>query len=256
MKLFLCSLAVMHLLSPTGIQYSLEYAEAPAEDSKAPIITIAADETEKSSEENEKEVIPTITVTVGEDFDIKDRITVTDNSDDYRLVCYGEYDSKHSGTYKIKLIAMDKSGNTSSKEVLINVVEEPEPVVYYGENTYTAVYSDPGSLAANGTTTANDAYSIALSLVGMGGQCTTVANAFLAAYYGDATYSNCYAVSAEEARPGDVIYYADGGLGVQHYAIYLGGDSTLHGNWQGSAQIKGVYVNNASAPQFLRPNGH
>ncbi|MBU0278990.1 MULTISPECIES: LysM peptidoglycan-binding domain-containing protein [unclassified Gemella] len=40
-------------------------------------------------------------------------------------------------------------------------------------------------------------------------------------------------VSAEEAQPGDLIYYADGGYGVPHIAVYAGNGRAIHGgyNW-------------------------
>ena len=80
------------------------------------------------------------------------------------------------------------------------------------------------SLHEHGTVPGGDAYSLALDFVGMSGDCATVANAFLRAYFGnDANISDVYEVDATEAKPGDILFYANGGLGIQHYGIYLGG---------------------------------
>ena len=90
----------------------------------------------------------------------------------------------------------------------------------------------------------------------MGGYCTDVANTFLALYFGDG--SNCfdtYDIDPANAQPGDVVFYSDGGTGYQHYAIYLGGEMSLQGNWLGTTVIRSVYIN-GSAPQFRRCSGH
>jgi|GEM_PF-4279612 len=214
--------------------------------------------------------IPSVDVEVGTDFDLSNYVEIETEALDASLLCYGTYDVSQSGTYKVKLVVLDSDGHTASQDLIINVVdkEEEEAVIvtrevntlvtdYVAEaqaNTSENVYE---ALANNGTVVGGDAYSIAQSLLGRGGWCTDIANAFLAAFYGDG--SNCfnvYAVSASEAQPGDVVYYSNGGLGVQHYAIYLGGDTALHGNWLGTTVIRSVYINNASSPQFYRPAGH
>ncbi|MEC5200895.1 cell wall-associated NlpC family hydrolase [Arthrobacter sp. PL16] len=41
-------------------------------------------------------------------------------------------------------------------------------------------------------------------------------------------------VSAGEAVPGDLIYYADGGAGVAHIAVYIGGGQAVHGGFNGN----------------------
>lgn len=38
-------------------------------------------------------------------------------------------------------------------------------------------------------------------------------------------------VSKSEIRPGDILYYADGGRGVSHVAVYVGNSQAVHGNW-------------------------
>lgn len=38
-------------------------------------------------------------------------------------------------------------------------------------------------------------------------------------------------VNKSEICPGDILYYADGGRGVFHVAVYVGNSQAVHGNW-------------------------
>lgn len=44
-------------------------------------------------------------------------------------------------------------------------------------------------------------------------------------------------VSAGEAIPGDLIYYADGGMGLAHIAVYIGGGQAVHGGFNGNTTV-------------------
>ena len=44
-------------------------------------------------------------------------------------------------------------------------------------------------------------------------------------------------VSAAEAMPGDLIYYADGGMGLAHIAVYVGGGQAVHGGFNGNTTV-------------------
>ena len=44
-------------------------------------------------------------------------------------------------------------------------------------------------------------------------------------------------VSAAEAVPGDLIYYADGGMGMAHIAVYVGGGQAVHGGFNGNSTV-------------------
>lgn len=95
-----------------------------------------------------------------------------------------------------------------------------------------------------------DVWGIANSLVGLASNnCLYVANLFFQAYRGT-SFSMSNAYQTDSPQPGDMIYYSNGGLGMQHWAIYLGGDSALHGNWNGTTIIGSVYINNGSSPIF------
>ena len=44
-------------------------------------------------------------------------------------------------------------------------------------------------------------------------------------------------VSASEAQPGDLIYYANGGMGLAHIAVYAGNGKAIHGGWLGNQTV-------------------
>ncbi len=44
-------------------------------------------------------------------------------------------------------------------------------------------------------------------------------------------------VSASQAVPGDLIYYADGGMGMAHIAVYVGNGQAIHGGFNGNSTV-------------------
>lgn len=130
------------------------------------------------------------------------------------------------------------------QERLAKEAEEKERLEALGFSSYSFNLSD----ISNG-----DVWSIAQALVGTGGNCLYVANLFLQAYKGT-TFSSSNSYQTDSPQPGDVIYYTNGGTGTQHWAIYLGGDSAMHGNFNGTTIIGSVYLNNASSPIFYSVN--
>lgn len=58
-------------------------------------------------------------------------------------------------------------------------------------------------------------------------------------------------VSADQAQPGDLIYYANGGYGVAHVAVYAGNGRAIHGGWYWNQTVEDTaYV--GSGPVFIR----
>ncbi|TLM84140.1 NlpC/P60 family protein [Pseudarthrobacter sp. NamE5] len=60
-------------------------------------------------------------------------------------------------------------------------------------------------------------------------------------------------VSAAEAQPGDLIYYADGGSGMAHIAVYAGNGQAVHGGYNGNQTVV-FSANVGSGPVFIRVN--
>ncbi len=58
-------------------------------------------------------------------------------------------------------------------------------------------------------------------------------------------------VSAAEAQAGDLIYYADGGAGMAHIAVYAGNGQAVHGGYNGNQTVV-FSANVGSGPVFIR----
>jgi cell wall-associated NlpC family hydrolase len=58
-------------------------------------------------------------------------------------------------------------------------------------------------------------------------------------------------VSAAEAQPGDLIYYANGGAGMAHVAVYAGNGQAVHGGFNGNQTVV-FSANVGSGPVFIR----
>ncbi|GAC1451778.1 MAG: hypothetical protein PVSMB10_07810 [Pseudarthrobacter sp.] len=58
-------------------------------------------------------------------------------------------------------------------------------------------------------------------------------------------------VSAAEAQPGDLIYYANGGAGMAHIAVYAGNGQAVHGGFNGNQTVV-FSANVGSGPVFIR----
>jgi cell wall-associated NlpC family hydrolase len=99
--------------------------------------------------------------------------------------------------------------------------------------------------------------SAALSQLGVAQDCTALATNSLAAvgihYHGwPAGYLSLgRTVSAAEAQPGDLIYYANGGMGMAHIAVYIGNGQAVHGGWNGGTTAV-FSANVGSGPVFIR----
>jgi cell wall-associated NlpC family hydrolase len=97
----------------------------------------------------------------------------------------------------------------------------------------------------------------ALGQIGVGQDCTRLATNSLAAvginFHGwPAGYLSLgQTVSAAEARPGDLAYYQNGGMGLAHIAVYVGNGQAVHGGWNGGTTAL-FSVNVGSGPVFIR----
>ncbi len=134
------------------------------------------------------------------------------------------------------------------------VVEEPvvdQPVVEEPVYTPTDSYSDlNAAIAANAQT-----------LVGVtdGLQCTQVVQQALAmSGVSDAyqlwpdQYVGQYGYYTDTPTAGNLIYYDNGGRGVDHIAIYIGDGQAVHGNYNGQTVIASVYDGGVGAPQYIQ----
>ena len=64
-------------------------------------------------------------------------------------------------------------------------------------------------------------------------------------------YAGMYGYYTNDPQPGNLIYYNNGGRGVDHIAIYIGNGLAVHGNYNGRTVIESVYIP-GGAPRFIQ----
>ena len=58
-------------------------------------------------------------------------------------------------------------------------------------------------------------------------------------------------VPASQAQPGDLVYYANGGMGAAHIGVYAGNGQAIHGGWNGNQTVINT-ANLGSGPVYIR----
>jgi peptidoglycan DL-endopeptidase CwlO len=142
------------------------------------------------------------------------------------------------------------------------VVEAPEPEVEVQEAAVAKVTATapaaaapaaPASASGKGAAILSAAYA----QLGVMQDCTMLVTNSLAAvginfHDWPAGYLSLgRTVSAAEAQPGDLIYYADGGAGMAHVAVYAGNGQAVHGGYNGNQTVV-FSANVGSGPVFIR----
>ena len=65
-------------------------------------------------------------------------------------------------------------------------------------------------------------------------------------------YAGQYGYYTNDPQEGDLLYYNNGGRGVDHIAIYIGNGQAVHGHYEGKTVIASAYLSTAASPQFIR----
>ena len=65
-------------------------------------------------------------------------------------------------------------------------------------------------------------------------------------------YAGQYGYYTNDPQEGDLLYYNNGGRGIDHIAIYIGNGQAVHGNYEGKTVIASAYLSTAASPQFIR----
>ena len=117
------------------------------------------------------------------------------------------------------------------------------PAVATAAPTVTAKTQAPAAAATTQVASSNKGaaiYQAALAQLGTFQDCTMlVTNALKAVGINFHDWPAGYmslgtVVPASQAQPGDLIYYANGGLGLAHIAVYAGNGQAIHGGWNGN----------------------
>ena len=117
------------------------------------------------------------------------------------------------------------------------------PAVATAAPTVTAKTQAPAAAATTQVASSNKGaaiYQAALAQLGKFQDCTMlVTNALKAVGINFHDWPAGYmslgtVVPASQAQPGDLIYYANGGTGLAHIAVYAGNGQAVHGGWLGN----------------------
>lgn len=236
-KIFICLLTLFSSL--TLMFYYGNNTKIVEADDEAPIITFVDNDMEFYDDE---------------EFNYLDYIEIVDKSNVEMEIDIDE-DAYEVGYHEVSVKATDEQGNTSYGvlRVTIRSVEEINEYVKQNSVKNNFQYTKNNNLLEEKGHADLDAFDLAQEFIGMKGSCASVAQAYINEYFGQGyNILNTYSISAEEAEPGDIIFYTNSGFGQQHYAVYLGGSSALHGNINGTTVVAYVYMNYGSTPQFRR----
>lgn len=157
------------------------------------------------------------------------------------------YEVPYRELVKDKYVVLYKDLDNSSKEKkMAEMVPDYEILNEDYETRYQIMFDDYKA------TSSGYAMEVAESLVGLPGSCLYIAQLFVEAYMGEGhSVYNAYPIEGQP-RVGDLIYYVNGGAGVEHWAVYLDDNVALQGNFNGYAIISTVYLRNASEPIYYR----
>lgn len=194
------------------------------------------------------------TLEEGDSFDADQYIEeITDNVDknlDYSVE--SDVDTEQAGTYQVTYRTKDSSGNESSATLTVHVKEKEKEIVM--EETMPVAKGNVQSFSKAGSV-----LNAAMAQLGIGQDCTSLVSNALASQgiyfhgYPSQYLSLGSVISADQAQPGDILYYANGGTGSAHIAIYAGNGQAVHGGWKGNQTvIDSAYV--GSGPVFIRVN--
>lgn len=134
------------------------------------------------------------------------------------------------------------------------------PVVATAAPTVTAKTQAPAAVATTQVASSNKGaaiYQAALAQLGTFQDCTMlVTNALKAVGINFHDWPAGYmslgtVVPASQAQPGDLVYYADGGMGAAHIGVYAGNGQAIHGGWNGNQTVLNT-ANLGSGPVYIR----
>lgn len=134
------------------------------------------------------------------------------------------------------------------------------PVVATAAPTVTAKTQAPAAAATTQVASSNKGaaiYQAALAQLGTFQDCTMlVTNALKAVGINFHDWPAGYmslgtVVPASQAQPGDLVYYANGGMGAAHIGVYAGNGQAIHGGWNGNQTVLNT-ANLGSGPVYIR----
>ena len=149
-----------------------------------------------------------------------------------------------------------------AKPAVAKAAEKPAatPAVATAAPTVTAKTQAPAAAATTQVASSNKGaaiYQAALAQLGTFQDCTMlVTNALKAVGINFHDWPAGYmslgtVVPASQAQPGDLVYYANGGMGAAHIGVYAGNGQAIHGGWNGNQTVINT-ANLGSGPVYIR----
>lgn len=150
----------------------------------------------------------------------------------------------------------------AAKPAVAKVAEKAvaTPAVATAAPTVTAKTQAPAAAATTQVASSNKGaaiYQAALAQLGTFQDCTLlVTNALKAVGINFHDWPAGYmslgtVVPASQAQPGDLVYYANGGMGAAHIGVYAGNGQAIHGGWNGNQTVLNT-ANLGSGPVYIR----
>lgn len=199
-------------------------------------------------------------------------------------VVKSEVDASTLGEYNVEVMVIDSNYNRSYKDFTIEVVEEitdeDTEAVGAGGSSFEVPVETPNNPQQSNpkpsTTKPNNPQptrpavtdplvKAALKYEGQDVSCDILVTKalvdtgrvggeptwfdFIGVYY----YPQmCTKITKDQARPGDLVLYDDGGHGIPHVGVYMGNDMAVHGGFNGKVKVYSIYIEGASSPMFYR----
>ena len=149
-----------------------------------------------------------------------------------------------------------------AKPAVAKAAEKPAatPAVATAAPTVTAKTQAPAAAATTQVASSNKGaaiYQAALAQLGTFQDCTLlVTNALKAVGINFHDWPAGYmslgtVVPASQAQPGDLVYYANGGMGAAQIGVYAGNGQAIHGGWNGNQTVLNT-ANLGSGPVYIR----
>lgn len=161
-----------------------------------------------------------------------------------------------------KAVETKKEEAPKATPVVAKVAERSAvtPAVATAAPTVTAKTQAPAAAATTQAASSNKGaaiYQAALAQLGTFQDCTMlVTNALKAVGINFHDWPAGYmslgtVIPASQAQPGDLVYYANGGMGAAHIGVYAGNGQAIHGGWNGNQTVLNT-ANLGSGPVYIR----
>ena len=184
------------------------------------------------------------------------------NGNSYYFDKYGMMYTDMSAEIDGEEYVFDSNGVATSKADLEKAEAEAEAEAQADQETQSSGSSSyGGSMSSSGAQSSsanrNGIVQAALAQVGNIQDCTMLVTNALAAngiyYHGWPSGYLSLGTVTNDPIPGDLIYYADGGMGMAHIAVYIGNGQAVHGGYNGNQTVVST-VNVGSGPVYIRLN--